>query len=118
MEREGQDRPDRFDQRLEQARHRAGLDPLPPTDADGTGSRDPHPLTFAFRLGVEMVASLAVACAIGYGLDRWLGTKPWLMVAFVPIGVAAGVMNLMRSVAPSGPPGAAGKARERGGRTR
>ncbi len=85
----------KFDQRLEEARKRAGLD-----TATVPETRDEHPLAFAVRLGVEMVAALGVACAIGYGLDRLFGTRPWIMIAFVPLGVAAGVRSLMRSVAP------------------
>ena len=81
-----------FDQRLDQARKRAGLDA-----ADAPTVRDEHPLAYAVRIGVEMVASVAVAVAVGYGLDRLFGTKPWLMVAFVPLGVAAGVRSLLRS---------------------
>ena len=96
---------DGFDERLEAARRQAGLDAAAkPVRAAGDA---PHPLTFAFRLGAEMVAALLVACAIGWGLDRLLGTRPWLMVAFVPIGVAAGVINLLRasgSAGRSGPP--------------
>ena len=80
-----------FDQRLEDARKRAGLEVAQPA------RHDEHPLAFAVRIGVEMVASVAVAVAIGYGLDRLLGTKPWLMIVFVPLGVAAGVRSLMRS---------------------
>ncbi len=96
-----------FDQRLDEARKRAGLD-APVAGPGAKDARAPSPLSFAFRLGVEMVASLAVACAIGYGLDRLLGTKPWLMVAFVPVGVAAGVMNLMRSSSPGAGSGQGG----------
>ncbi len=90
-----------FDQRLQEARQRAGLT----TAVAPETSPEPHPLTFAVRLGVEMVAALGVACAIGYGLDRLFGTRPWIMVAFVPLGVAAGVRSLMRSVAPTVRPG-------------
>lgn len=43
-----------------------------------------------------MVGTLVVACAIGYGLDRLFGTHPWLTVLFAPVGLAAGVRNLMR----------------------
>jgi ATP synthase protein I len=93
----------RFDQRLEEARKRAGLGA--PSAPSTPVTNEPHPLTFAFRLGVEMVASVAVACAIGYGLDRLFGTRPWIMVAFVPLGVAAGVRSLMRSVSPAGKTG-------------
>ena len=83
-----------FDRRLEEARLRAGLDTPPPV----AGKPEPSPMSYALRMGVELVASVAVACAIGYGLDRVFGTKPWIMVGFVPLGVAAGVRSLLRSV--------------------
>ena len=51
----------------------------------------------AMRIGTEMVASLVVGVAIGYGLDDWLGTGPWLMIAFFFLGSAAGIMNVYKS---------------------
>ena len=51
---------------------------------------------FAMRLGVELVAALIVGVAIGYFLDRWLGTKPWLMLVFFLLGSAAGFVNVYR----------------------
>lgn len=51
----------------------------------------------AFRVGAELLAALVVALAIGWGLDRWLGTAPWLMIAFFPLGAAAGVLNVWRA---------------------
>jgi ATP synthase protein I len=83
-----------FEQRLETARRRAGL------NGDGKDSRPTgtNPLSFAMQLGAEMVAALAIAIAIGYGLDRLFHTSPWIMVGFVPIGAAAGVLNLIRAM--------------------
>ncbi len=51
---------------------------------------------FAMRLGVELVAALIIGVAIGYFLDRWLGTKPWLMLVFFLLGSAAGFLNVYR----------------------
>jgi len=51
---------------------------------------------FAMRLGVELVAALIAGVAIGYFLDRWLGTKPWLMLVFFLLGSAAGFLNVYR----------------------
>jgi F0F1-type ATP synthase assembly protein I len=31
-------------------------------------------------------------------LDRWLGTKPWLTLIGLGFGIAAGFVNLFRSV--------------------
>ena len=34
---------------------------------------------------------------IGWALDRWLGTAPFLMVVFLVLGAAAGIMNVFRA---------------------
>lgn len=52
----------------------------------------------ATRIVVEMVTTTLVGTAIGYGLDQWLGTKPWLMIVFLLLGGAAGVSNVYRVV--------------------
>ncbi len=46
-----------------------------------------------------MVAGLVVGTGIGWLLDQWLGTRPWLMVVFFFIGAAAGMLNVYRTVA-------------------
>jgi ATP synthase protein I len=38
-----------------------------------------------------------VGSAIGYGLDRWLGSTPWLLLLFFVLGFIAGVVNVVRS---------------------
>ena len=50
------------------------------------------------RVGVELIAGIAVGGGIGYGLDRWLGTKPWLLLVFFFLGAAASVLNIYRAV--------------------
>ena len=52
------------------------------------------------RVGVELVAALAVAVAIGWGLDRWLRTMPLFLVIFVFLGGAAGLLNVWRTMGP------------------
>jgi ATP synthase protein I len=49
------------------------------------------------RVGIEMVSAIGVGLGIGWGLDRWLGTKPWLMVVFFFLGAAAGILNAYRA---------------------
>ncbi len=51
----------------------------------------------AARIGVDLVAGLVVGTGIGWGLDRWLGTQPWLMIVFFVLGAAAGFRNVYRS---------------------
>jgi ATP synthase protein I len=51
-----------------------------------------------FRIGVDVAAALAVGLGIGYLLDAWLGTKPWLLVVFFFLGAGAGILNVYRAV--------------------
>ncbi len=64
------------------------------------GASTSSPMGIGVRVGVELVSALAVAVAIGWGLDRWLGTKPWLTGLFVLLGGAAGVANVWRLMMP------------------
>jgi ATP synthase protein I len=91
---------DSFNKRLQSARDRAGLDRSAETEAGADTKSDQNAYGLAMRMGVELVAALAIAVAIGYGLDRVFHTKPWLMIAFMPIGLAAGLRNLIRAMGP------------------
>ena len=51
----------------------------------------------AFRLSTEMVAGVLVGGFIGWVLDGWLGTGPWLLIVFFFLGVAAGILNAVRA---------------------
>ena len=53
-------------------------------------------LSLAFRVGVELVSALAIGVAIGWLLDQWLDTRPWLMLVFIFLGAAAGILNVYR----------------------
>ena len=48
------------------------------------------------RAASELVAGVLVGGFIGWQLDSWLGTKPWLLIVFFLLGVAAGFWNVMR----------------------
>ncbi|HSR55223.1 MAG TPA: AtpZ/AtpI family protein [Alphaproteobacteria bacterium] len=52
----------------------------------------------AVRVGIELAGTLAVGVGIGWLLDRWLGTGPWLLVVFFFLGAAGGVLNVYRAV--------------------
>lgn len=51
----------------------------------------------AFRLSSEMVAGVLVGGFIGWTLDNWLGTEPWLLLVFFFFGIAAGILNAVRA---------------------
>lgn len=51
-------------------------------------------LGFLSGLGISMVAATLIGLAMGYYLDRWLGTNPWMTLIFLGIGIAAGFRNV------------------------
>ena len=51
----------------------------------------------AFKLGSELVAAVAVGTIIGFILDSWFDTKPWLIIIFFFLGAAAGILNVIRT---------------------
>jgi ATP synthase protein I len=83
-----------FEERLRAARARRGDGDGP----QGTGRHMPRGMGLALRLGVEIVSALIVGVGIGWYLDRWLGTAPFLLVLFFFLGAAAGVLNVFRTV--------------------
>ena len=54
-------------------------------------------LGIAFKMSTEMVASVVVGTIIGFILDNWFGTKPWLILIFFFVGVIAGILNVVRT---------------------
>ena len=54
-------------------------------------------LGIAFKMSTEMVAAVLVGTIIGFILDTWFGTKPWLILIFFFVGVVAGILNVIRS---------------------
>ena len=51
----------------------------------------------AFKMSTELVSAVAVGTIIGFILDNWFGTKPWLILIFFFVGVIAGIMNVVKS---------------------
>ncbi len=64
-------------------------------DHEGSAMRG-RGMAAGMRMASEMVGAVLVGAAIGYGLDLFLGTKPWLFLLFFVLGFAAGVLNVMR----------------------
>jgi ATP synthase protein I len=93
-----------FEERLRQAQIRRGEATEPPP-ADGASAAEAGGLMgVGLRVGVELVSALAVAVAIGWGLDRWLHTLPLFLIVFILLGGAAGVANVWRIVGPAKAP--------------
>lgn len=49
---------------------------------------------FLSGVGIAMVAATFIGFGIGYYLDQWLDTRPWLTLVFLGLGIVAGFRNV------------------------
>ena len=77
-----------LEERLKEVRRRGGETPQP----EGSGSSLGVPL----RLSFDIIAAVVVGAGMGWLLDRWLGTAPFLFIVFFFLGAAAGFLNVIR----------------------
>ena len=83
------------DARLESLEKR--LERLQQAEAKRTARRQPDPNYQAGQLVLsQLVGAPLGGGIIGWLLDRWLGTKPWLMLVMLFLGFAVGIWNVIR----------------------
>ena len=82
---------DQFKTRLKIAKDKI----KPPDLSENNGSSSS--MGTAFKMSTELVSAVAVGTIIGFILDNWFGTKPWLILIFFFVGVIAGIMNVIKS---------------------
>ena len=51
----------------------------------------------AYAAAFSLFAAVLTGLLIGWLLDRWLGTRPWLLVVGLVLGGAAGFYELIRT---------------------
>lgn len=51
----------------------------------------------AYAAAFSLFASVISGMIVGWLLDRWLKTSPWLLVAGIVLGAAAGFYELVRA---------------------
>ncbi len=47
----------------------------------------------ASTVGMALVSGVVIGGAMGYFLDNWLNTSPWLLFIFIVFGFIAGIKN-------------------------
>ena len=82
---------DQFKTRLKIAHNKANLRNPSKNQESASG------IGVAFNMSTELVSAVAVGTIIGFMLDNWFGTKPWLILIFFFVGVIAGIMNVVKS---------------------
>jgi ATP synthase protein I len=69
----------------------------PDTSPAASPRADSSAMARGFRLSTELVGGVLLGAALGWLLDRWLGTSPWGLIVLVLLGFAGGVLNVMRA---------------------
>ena len=65
-----------------------------PTSGGGSGSGGG---STAARFAGEFGAAVIVGGLLGFGVDYWLETRPWGLIAGLGLGFLAGVINVVRA---------------------
>ena len=50
----------------------------------------------AYAAALSLFAAVVAGLILGWLLDRWLGTSPWLLVTGIVLGAAAGFYEFIR----------------------
>jgi len=53
----------------------------------------------AYAAGFSLFAAVLAGLIVGWLLDRWLGTRPWLLVTGIVLSAAAGFYEFIRQTA-------------------
>lgn len=49
-------------------------------------------------IGLMLPSSIAIGLFMGYYLDKLFGTHPWLLLIFLLLGIASGMISLLKGI--------------------
>lgn len=81
---------DKLSKRISKARNQ---------QVDGSDKDKPRgkAMGMAYRMSYELVIAVLVGAYIGWLLDDWFGTKPLFLIVMFFFGMAAGIINVVRT---------------------
>lgn len=80
-----------LNRRLDEAKARHSP---PPSPEKQVRSRS---LGHGLRIAIDLVVGVAFGGFVGWWLDRYFGSAPWIMVLLIILGFAAGMTNVIRT---------------------
>jgi ATP synthase protein I len=72
------------------------MDPQPPRKSTTTAETF-RTIGALSTVGISFVLAIGMGAGLGWYLDKWLGTAPWMFLVCFGVGVAAGVLNVYRT---------------------
>lgn len=79
---------DKLESRLERVREARKKEERPGRPVSGKA------VGLAFRILTELIVGVLVGATLGWFLDNWLGTAPWLMILFFALGFVTSLRNI------------------------
>jgi len=52
----------------------------------------------ASSVGLELGLSVGIGLLVGFYMDKWLGTEPWMLLLWMVLGLAAGFRGVFRAI--------------------
>ncbi|RKQ70972.1 ATP synthase protein I [Litorimonas taeanensis] len=80
---------DALNAKLQAAKARRPQDKAPSSNGNALG--------MAWRLSTELIVSVLVGTGLGYGLDKFFETSPWILLVGMGFGFAAGIKAVLRT---------------------
>jgi ATP synthase protein I len=84
---------DQFDAKLKAARDRIEG---PGAQGSKKGPSNDSLVGVGYRMSIELVVGICAGLGLGWLVDTQMGTKPWFMLVFMFVGLAAGIFNVVR----------------------
>jgi ATP synthase protein I len=66
---------------------------------DDSTARSMRTLGALSAVGIAFVLAVVIGFVVGYFLDSWIGTSPLFTIVFFFFGLAAGILNVVRTAA-------------------
>ena len=76
--------------------HRMGVSATP--DRTARKAKSAYNALNASSVGLEMGISVGLGLLVGYYLDKWLHTSPWMMILWMLLGLVAGFRGVFRAI--------------------
>lgn len=64
--------------------------------ASGNDPNTNRKMGIAYAAGLTFFVSVVSLCGVGWLIDRWLGTAPWLMISGLVLGAVVGFYQFVK----------------------
>jgi len=90
--------PENLEERIAKARAEGAHHGSERPDSGGNDPGVESAMSFGLRAGAQFVSAVVAGGVFGWLIDRWLGTKPFVMLVLLVLFFVAAMVNVWRSM--------------------